>query len=365
MERQQVQNIERRLDLAITERDEKPPSYTFYNPDRVGISTLANLGNTCFFNSVVQCLAHCRPLQRYILKGQYPQNNLLFKEFARLLKVMWRNNFRLNPRAFYQIFCIEKRKFDKNQEDAHEILIFLLDQFHEALKSNVAYEDNNIIDNPSIKISLEHLRTVKMSPINDIFMGQFHQRVMCSECRYISETFTSFNNIQLSLPQTGHKYLNIHNLLYRFCTKEVLEDCYNCDNCHKKGVTAYKKTTFWRLPEVLIIQLVRFNIYGHKNSRFVDYPIWNLDMTKYVTYPEKPPHLYDLFGVSCHLGSTLAGHYWSICKANGYWITLDDETHRYLAHPDDIVVGSSRQRNALSQTAYLLFYQRKSSEISV
>lgn len=351
------------LDLAKKEDDESAP-YVFYDPLKVSISTLFNLGNTCFFNSVVQCLAHTRPLMRVILKGEYSQENRLFREFARLLKVMWRDNYRLSPNTFYEVFCFEKKKFDHDQEDSHEILVFLLDRFHEALKSDRKYGDLHNEDDPLIKTSLEHLSKIQMSPINDIFMGQFHQRVMCSQCRHVSHTFTHFNNIQLNLPQKGSQYLSIHNLLYRFCTKEVLEDCYNCDNCNQKGVTAYKKTTFWRLPEVLVIQFVRFNFYHQKNSRFVDYPIWDLDMTKYVSYPEKSRQLYDLYGVSCHLGSTLAGHYWSICKVNQNWVVLDDDTHKYVANPDDIVVGSkTAHRHGVGPTAYILFYQRKRGNV--
>ena len=60
---------------------------------------LGNLGNTCFMNSTLQCLAHTPPLRHYFLSGQY-KNDLnvdnplgtggeLAKEFANLLSEMW------------------------------------------------------------------------------------------------------------------------------------------------------------------------------------------------------------------------------------------------------------------------------------
>jgi len=60
---------------------------------------LGNLGNTCFMNSTLQCLAHTAPLRRYFVSGEY-QNDLnrdnplgtggnLTTEFANLLRQMW------------------------------------------------------------------------------------------------------------------------------------------------------------------------------------------------------------------------------------------------------------------------------------
>src|SRR5690606_19061940 len=41
------------------------------NSDIVG---LRNLGNTCFMNTTIQCLAHSSQLTKYFLKGYYKQN---------------------------------------------------------------------------------------------------------------------------------------------------------------------------------------------------------------------------------------------------------------------------------------------------
>ncbi len=60
---------------------------------------LGNLGNTCFMNSTLQCLAHTPPLRQYLLSGKYEsdlnvENPLgtggeLAREFASLMREMW------------------------------------------------------------------------------------------------------------------------------------------------------------------------------------------------------------------------------------------------------------------------------------
>lgn len=60
---------------------------------------LGNLGNTCFMNSTLQCLAHTPPLRRYFLSGMYERDlnvdnplgtgGELAREFASLMREMW------------------------------------------------------------------------------------------------------------------------------------------------------------------------------------------------------------------------------------------------------------------------------------
>ena len=67
---------------------------------------LGNLGNTCFMNSTMQCLAHTPPLRDYFLTGRYardlnPGNRLgtggeMANEFANLLKEMWEEEVECN-----------------------------------------------------------------------------------------------------------------------------------------------------------------------------------------------------------------------------------------------------------------------------
>ena len=143
-----------------------------------------------------------------------------------------------------------------------------------------------------------------------------------------------------------------------FTNKEILsdEDLWFCPTC-KLLKKASKKIDLWLLPQVLIVQLKRFNYtryYRDKIDLLVECPLTNLDLSQFVINPsEKANAKYDLIAVSNHMGGLGGGHYTAHAKNvhDKHWHTFDDG---YVSNVDEDSV--------ISKSAYVLIYQKRPSE---
>jgi len=158
--------------------------------------------------------------------------------------------------------------------------------------------------------------------------------------------------------------LNIYKCLDKFCEREQLEatETLYCSNC-KQHNAPIKKFDLWATPDILMVQLKRFLyvpgqyfVHREKISDHVDFPIEGLDLSSYLKGPiscENPP-LYDLYAVSLHSGGLGGGHYTSICKnsAANKWFNFNDS-----------FVSSANASDAVTASAYVLFYKRRSASV--
>ena len=137
-----------------------------------------------------------------------------------------------------------------------------------------------------------------------------------------------------------------------------------CNKC-KEHVRAMKTMELWRLPNILVIHLKRFEFKGSlrrdKLDTFVDYPLEGLDMSKHCTKTEPTvddtvPAVYDLFGVTNHFGRLGFGHYTAFCRRwnehglESAWSLFDDSTVRPVGDGTNSVV---------TPAGYVLFYRRR------
>ncbi|XP_007207199.2 ubiquitin carboxyl-terminal hydrolase 8 isoform X2 [Prunus persica] len=185
----------------------------------LGLTGLQNLGNTCFMNSSIQCLAHTPKLVDYFL-GDYsreinPDNPLgmdgeIALAFGDLLRKLWAPGATpVAPRTFKSKLSRFAPQFNGfNQHDSQELLAFLLDGLHEDLnrvkcKPYVEVKDG---DGRSDKeVADEYWRNHLArndSIIVDVCQGQYKSTLVCPVCKKVSVTFDPFMYLSLPLPST-------------------------------------------------------------------------------------------------------------------------------------------------------------------
>ncbi|XP_063783450.1 ubiquitin carboxyl-terminal hydrolase 15 isoform X4 [Pseudophryne corroboree] len=149
-------------------------------------------------------------------------------------------------------------------------------------------------------------------------------------------------------------FMKLKDCIELFTTKEKLgaEDPWYCPNC-KEHQQATKKLDLWSLPPVLVVHLKRFSYSRYMRDKLdtlVDFPVSDLDMSKFLINPNAGPCCYNLIAVSNHYGGMGGGHYTAFAK------NKDDEKWYYF---DDSSVSTASEDQIVSKAAYVLFYQRQ------
>jgi ubiquitin carboxyl-terminal hydrolase 4/11/15 len=110
-----------------------------------------------------------------------------------------------------------------------------------------------------------------------------------------------------------------------------------------------KRITFWNFPKVLVIALKRFSPDGRqKLNSMINFPLENLDLSKYVSGYSASTYKYNLYGICNHSGGVMGGHYTAFVKhADDKWIHFNDTSVETVNNPQNIV----------TPLAYCLFYR--------
>ncbi|XP_051896201.1 ubiquitin carboxyl-terminal hydrolase 8 [Pristis pectinata] len=297
------------------------------------LTGLRNLGNTCYMNSILQCLCNTPRLAEYFNKNCYQRDinrsNILghkgevAEEFGIIMKTLWSGQYKcISPRDFKgRIGKINDTFAGYVQQDSQELLLFLMDGLHEDLneaeRKRYKEENNDSLDDSrAADLAWKKHKLLNKSIIVALFQGQFKSTVQCLTCHKRSRTFEAF--MYLSLPLPSSSKCSLQDCLKSFSKEEKLTDNnrFHCSNC-KAHRDSTKKLEIWKLPPILLVHLKRFSYEGRWKQKLqtnVDFPLENLELSNYVIGPKNNVKRYNLYAVSNHYGGLDGGHYTAYCK---------------------------------------------------
>jgi ubiquitin C-terminal hydrolase len=337
-----------------------------------GLNGLANLGNTCFLNSIMQVLSHTYELNDFLDLQTYKKrlnakyDSVLLLEWDNLRQLLWNNDNDnkcvISPVKFVK--AVQHIAKIKNQElftgfeqnDISEYLIFVIDCFHNALSRDVNMSILGTESNETDKIAVKCFKTIKdiysndYSEIWNMFYGMHvSQLISVTSGEVISVTPEPYFMIDLPIPE-NNKNISLIDCFDLYVNEEILDgDNSILNEKTGKKESVKKSILFWSFPNILVIDIKRFNAANKKKQMFIDFPLENLNLSKYVIGYNKDTYIYDLYGVCNHSGTVMGGHYTSFIKnANGNWY-----------HCNDTSVSEVQLQQIITAKAYCLFYRKR------
>lgn len=353
---------------------------------------LANLGNTCYMNCILQCLVGTPRLSEVFYRREYrifPESKLgyqgqLANVFARLVTNMYQAAIQagrgrvsyISPRELKFVAGQLNESYQgSNQQDCQEFLNFILDGLHEDMnargnkpplkplteREEMTRESMDVRD-ASHREWMRHLNN-NDSLISKHVQGQYYSRLQCRVCGCQSTTYNAFSCLSIPI-RLGYREVPLEDCFRLFTQPELLEgdDAWNCPRC-KKSQAASKAITLSRLPDILVVHLKRFahtgGVWGsNKLGTHVTFPS-ELDLSSFCIisnnggsndHSSSNNNRYRLYAVANHYGSLKGGHYTSYVKREGSlgWCLYDDTRVRAHVNFEEVV----------NKNAYVLFYER-------
>jgi len=326
----------------------------------VGNNGLANLGNTCYMNSALQCLSHLEPFhpsyETFELCSKV--EGCLMKEWFKFQQQMWSSKQgMINPMKLLQCFqrqCSEKGYVFENfnQNDADEFLTLFLDLLHQGVKRAVKIQscrEQLHPTNEGEKLFQKGFKVWKQfyekeySYIIQTFSSQLLVLTSCPECKYYTSNHDPIQVISVEFPRNASS-LRECLLAYTQYTTLDEDNEWTCDECHT-SVQPNKRTLLWKTSDILIILVKRY----FKLDSPISYPdildLKDINLNQGTTKPNQ----YDLQGMCIHNGSLGGGHYFAVCKNN-----KDSTWYEY--NDTNVTPISDTKRKQYSP--YIFFYQR-------
>ncbi|KAK8751763.1 hypothetical protein OTU49_010205, partial [Cherax quadricarinatus] len=205
---------------------------------------LRSLGNTCYMNSIIQCLYNTSTLTSYFLDDSWRNRINKNSEYGGEVVAAYgdvvrqlhaRGNTYYTMRNLKTILGEHDEMFQgREQQDAHDLLSLLL----HALDRDLQWQSQ--------------------SHIADLFIGTHQSSIVCLETgKEISSLKELFSSLTLAVdPQNGNDICTLKELLERYYTPHNIQ--WECPACHTTH-PCLRTTHIYRLPQILVIHLSKVN----------------------------------------------------------------------------------------------------------
>jgi len=386
---------------------------------------LENPGNCCFLNAPLQCIAHTFPDMVHFVAGTRPptaSNNSgntawqfykiasAFSQLAMGITVE-SGASKAQPIAavrdalsvqIEEVLPDEKRRHQE-QEDAHHLLVRLLDLVDSAMMTNpvslpAAEVERRKTDEQQATIAL---RKAEMSVFQSYeeavqilcslqwdrdmkcrhlamqqqMWGQYVKGIGCYKCRrWVEVRPEVYNMLELPIPaQASPRSGAVPRIRVMQCldlffdqenSRNNKDNALKCPGCNKSG-EVLQKYSLIRIPSNLIIVLKRYTFESASNgikiskNQAVIEPAEVLDLREHIFGSGNNGHsggvgggtMYELGSICVHIGSSpRSGHYIALVKLRNVWWRVSDDKVRECNDND----WQEAQRNC-----YILFYKKR------
>ena len=340
-----------------------------------GFTGMANIGNTCFLNSCMQIINHTYELNEFLDSDKYETylNRNVIDSHAiiawnELRKTMWScENGVVSPNKFvhYMQEIAKKKNMEifsgYSQNDMPEFFMFMMDCMHNSISRSVHVNIHGNLNNVTDKLGLECYKLLQ-----SLYKKEYSEIVDLYYGIYVNQITDINGNTSLVLKPESYFILDlpiidgnqIMTSLYGCLDLFVKPDILSGDNAWFNEKTnrkqdVKKNLVFWNFPKILVIVLKRFTPDGRRKiNTNIDFPIADLDLSKYVLGYDPKSYVYDLFGTCNHIGGTNGGHYTAFVKhASDKWIHFNDNVVEIIDNSSHVVTSN----------AYCLFYRKKNN----
>ncbi|XP_058163169.1 ubiquitin carboxyl-terminal hydrolase 45 isoform X3 [Dasypus novemcinctus] len=309
------------------------------------VKGITNLGNTCFFNAVMQNLAQTYILTELLneiresgtklkifpssesqlaplvveLSSPGPLTSALFL-FLHSMKETEKGP--LSPKILFSQLCQKAPRFKGfQQQDSQELLHYLLDAVRIEETKRIQASILKAFNNPTTKTADDETRKnvkaygkegVKMNFIDRIFIGELTSTVMCEECAHISMVKDPF--IDISLPIIEERVSKPVPLGRMSKCRGLQETSHG----QYSGTSTIENTYQPKVTKKHSSSKDKAGLSLRKVNRHVDFPLL-LDLAPFCSAACKNASvgdkvLYGLYGVVEHSGSMRGGHYTAYVK---------------------------------------------------